>query len=88
MARNRFASHISMAAFAAAVMAAAAAHAATIKTGGNVVNETWTPAGSPYVIQGDITVPSGAFLTIEAGTVVQFASGISRPRDRTRRAPS
>lgn len=75
MARYRLAWCFSMAAFAAAVMATTAAHADTIKTGGNVVNETWTPDGSPYIVQGDITVPAGAFLTIEAGTVVQFASG-------------
>jgi parallel beta-helix repeat protein len=32
------------------------------------------PGGEPYIVQGDITVPSGAFLTIQAGTIVQFAS--------------
>jgi hypothetical protein len=74
MVRYKLASHISMAAFVAGLMAASAAHAETVKTGGNVINETWTPDGSPYIVQGDITVPSGAFLTIEAGTVVQFAS--------------
>ncbi|MEO5728365.1 MAG: hypothetical protein ABI134_26500, partial [Byssovorax sp.] len=47
---------------------------ATTIAGGNIINQTWTPAGSPYIIQGDITVPSGAFLTVNAGTVVQFAS--------------
>jgi MYXO-CTERM domain-containing protein len=51
-----------------------AARADTIKVGGNVINETWTPAGSPYVVQGDLTVPAGAFLTIQAGTVVRFAA--------------
>jgi len=47
---------------------------ATTIAGGNVINQTWSPAGSPYVIQGDIVVPVGASLTIQAGTVVQFAS--------------
>src|SRR6185369_9755424 len=63
MVRYRLVSVIIMAVSAAA----SAAHANTIETGGNVINETWTPAGSPYIVQGDITVPSGAFLTIEAG---------------------
>jgi cysteine-rich repeat protein len=48
--------------------------AQTTIPGGNVVNETWTPAGSPYIVQGDITVPAGAFLSIDAGTEVRFAS--------------
>lgn len=52
--------------------AAGAASAETIIAGGNVINQTWTPAGSPYTIQGDITVPLGAFLNIQAGTIVQF----------------
>ena len=47
---------------------------ATTIAGGNVINQTWTPAGSPYIVQGDVTVPSGAFLSIQAGTTVQFAS--------------
>src|SRR5438067_3546177 len=55
-------------------LACPAASGDTIITGGNVINQTWTAAGSPYVVQGDIIVPSGAFLTIEAGTLVQFAS--------------
>lgn len=50
------------------------AFAATVVPGGNIVDQVWTPAGSPYTVQGDITVPSGAFLTIEAGTVVEFAT--------------
>jgi MYXO-CTERM domain-containing protein len=48
--------------------------AATTITGGNIINQTWTTAGSPYVIQGDITVPAGAYLHIDPGVVVQFAS--------------
>ena len=51
-----------------------AARAATTIAGGNIINQTWTTGGSPYIVQGDITVPNGAFLTIEAGVTVQFAS--------------
>ncbi|HUQ07575.1 MAG TPA: right-handed parallel beta-helix repeat-containing protein, partial [Kofleriaceae bacterium] len=59
-------------AFAAvAALTAAPAAADTIIAGGTVINQTWTTAGSPYIVQGDITVPAGAFLTIQAGVVVQ-----------------
>ncbi|MFH2010731.1 MAG: DUF4215 domain-containing protein [bacterium] len=58
----------------ALLVAAPPARADTTIAGGNVINQTWTPAGSPYIIQGDITVPTGAFLTIQAGVVVRFAS--------------
>lgn len=51
------------------------ARADTILTGGLVVNQTWTPAGSPYVVQGDLIVPQFASLTIEPGTVVRFDGG-------------
>jgi len=47
---------------------------ATVIPGGNIINQTWTPGGSPYSIQGDITVPTGASLTMQAGTQVQIAA--------------
>jgi cysteine-rich repeat protein len=72
--RTRLAALCFLPASIAIFLAAGAAHAETIKTGGTVINETWTPDGSPYIVQGDLTVPSGASLTIEAGTIVQFAS--------------
>src|SRR5688500_1462558 len=50
------------------------AAADTVIVGGNIINQTWTAQGSPYVIQGDITVPAGAFLQINPGTLVRFAS--------------
>jgi cysteine-rich repeat protein len=55
------------------MLGAREAHAETMIMGGNVVNQTWNAAGSPYIVLGDITVPDGGFLKIEAGTVVQFA---------------
>jgi len=33
----------------------------------------WTLINSPYIIQGDITIPKGQSLTIEPGVVVKFA---------------
>ena len=58
---------------ALALALAAPAAADTIVPGGNVINQTWTVAGSPYVVQGDVTIPSGAFLTIEPGVTVQVS---------------
>jgi hypothetical protein len=70
---TRFSTPLPVVLAAAAALSIAAAHATTI-AGGNVINQTWTAAGSPYIVQGDVTVPSGAFLNINAGTVVEFAS--------------
>lgn len=49
--------------------------ASTILAGGNIFSQTWTPAGNPYIVQGDITVPSGSTLNIAPGTIVLLASG-------------
>ncbi len=70
--------------FTLALIAAAASGAAadTIVAGGNVINQTWTPAGSPYIVQGDVTVPVGASLTITAGTTVQVAATDSQAAGR------
>ncbi len=52
--------------------------AQTLVSGGtNVGGQTWTPAGSPYIVDGDITVQQGTLLTITAGTQVLFAGSDS-----------
>src|SRR5215210_3672881 len=47
--------------------------AGTIVPGGELPTQTWTEAGSPYLVQGDVTVPADAVLTLQTGTTVQFA---------------
>ncbi|UCC52731.1 MAG: hypothetical protein JSV68_01950, partial [Anaerolineaceae bacterium] len=47
--------------------------AATSIPGGEV-SGTWTLAGSPYLIDGDIIVPTGETLSIEPGVEVIFQS--------------
>ena len=49
---------------------------ATTIAGGDV-SGTWDAAGSPYLIDGDITIPTGATLTIESGVEVLFQSWYS-----------
>ena len=36
------------------------------------VSGTWTAAGAPYLIQGDIAIPAGSILTIGSGVEVNF----------------
>ena len=43
----------------------------TYITGGDV-SGTWSSAGSPYYIQGEITIPNSETLTIEPGVNVVF----------------
>jgi PKD repeat protein len=52
------------------VLAAPLAAATTIPSGD--VSGTWDVTGSPYLIDGDITVPAGQTLTIESGVEVLF----------------
>lgn len=41
-----------------------------------ITDTTWTKEGSPYVVNEDITLASGATLIIEPGVVVEFNSSI------------
>jgi Right handed beta helix region/Immunoglobulin domain len=63
--------------FLAALVALLIAHCAladTIIPGGAIATQTWTLAGSPYVIQGDITIPEGSTLTIQPGVLIDFGA--------------
>lgn len=39
------------------------------------VSGTWSIGGSPYLASGDLTIPEGGNLTIQAGVEVRFATG-------------
>jgi len=55
---------------------AAPASAQTVVPAGNLVgSQTWSPAGSPYILTGDVTVPAGITLSILAGTDVRLGPG-------------
>lgn len=59
----------------AATMLPSIALASTTVPGGTVVNETWTLAGSPYIVQGDITIPANAFWKVMPGVEIHVAQG-------------
>lgn len=54
---------------------------ATAVQGGFITNETWTVTGSPYLLTGDVIVPEGSYLAVEAGTeiVAGVDSGLASP---------
>ena len=49
--------------------------ASTVVSGLISSDTTWTLAGSPYMITGDVLVDAGAVLNIEAGVAVKFGDG-------------
>ncbi|HBQ18170.1 MAG TPA: hypothetical protein DEF51_45955, partial [Myxococcales bacterium] len=65
---------ITAAALSLFALLAPTAEAQTMIPGGTVFG-TWTAAGSPYIVQGDVTVPGTTTLTIQAGVQVLFESG-------------
>ncbi len=55
-------------------LGSASAHAQTSIPGGTLAADaTWTSAGSPYTVEGDLTVPDGITLRIEDGVEVQVS---------------
>ena len=61
---------------ALALAAAVPGAAATTVPGGTIATSTtWSLAGSPYVVQGTVTVGAGTTLTVAAGVQVRFAIG-------------
>jgi hypothetical protein len=53
------------------VLAFSMASAQTVVPGGNV-SGLWTISGSPYLIEGEITIPAGEILFIDPGVEVNF----------------
>ena len=45
--------------------------------GAKWADTTWTTAGGPYQVNGNLTVAAGATLTIQAGTTVYLGSGVN-----------
>lgn len=46
----------------------------TIVDGGEI-SGVWDVSGSPYIIQGDVSIPAGATLTVEPGVIVYTEDG-------------
>ena len=51
---------------------AVAAHGETYVTADITSSTSWTPAGSPYIIQADVRVTNDSTLSIQAGVTVAF----------------
>jgi len=56
----------------ASIICIVSVNAQTIIPGNTDVSGTWTKTASPYVIQGEITIPPSQILSIESGVEVRF----------------
>ena len=56
---------------------AADAKAATTVSGAINFDQTWTTAGSPYILDGSVSVASGVTLTVQSGVTVQARSSVA-----------
>ncbi|MDA0182239.1 Ig-like domain-containing protein [Solirubrobacter phytolaccae] len=61
---------------------ATSAYAQTEVSGTLVFDEQWTAAGSPYIVTGDVIVPSDVTLTLGPGVTMRFPSGGLNVRGR------
>ncbi|MFO0724250.1 MAG: PKD domain-containing protein [Myxococcota bacterium] len=59
----------------AALLPSAALAQTDVPPGNLVGSQVWSVAGSPYRLAGDVTVPAGLTLTIQAGVVVELGTG-------------
>lgn len=59
---------------AALLLPSRSASASTTIAGGTYSNQTWTAAGSPYIVTGNVTIGPGGTLTIQPGAEVQLAN--------------
>ncbi|HPE70848.1 MAG TPA: hypothetical protein PK018_01565 [Candidatus Competibacter sp.] len=48
-----------------------------VPPGALTADVTWTRAGSPYTLSGDVSIESGATLRLEPGTVVHLGDGVN-----------
>jgi RHS repeat-associated protein len=81
---------VSARADATPILTAAASKAALMSAGPTIVPDTditqdvtWTPEGSPYLVDGRVRVEAGATLTLLPGTVVKFVPTSERATNPT-----
>jgi PKD repeat protein len=67
---------IGLSAAALVALASPALAATQVPAGSMTADETWTLSNSPYDLGGDVTVPRGVTLTLDAGTIVSAPAGV------------